>query len=100
MLIVAVARGFNYFVSSTNPGSAHESAVFEGSSLFEALEKNAEESNEWPFKNTLILGDSAYKTRLPNLATPFLQAVVEEDPQRHQYNKAHNAARSQIECVI
>ena len=41
-----------------------------------------------------------YKTRLPYLATPFLQAVVELDPQHHQFNKAHNAARSQIECVI
>ena len=28
------------------------------------------------------------------------RCVVEEDPQRHQYNKAHNTARSQIECVI
>ena len=39
MLIVVGATGFIYFVSSTNPGSAHDSAVFEGSSLFEALEK-------------------------------------------------------------
>jgi hypothetical protein len=76
------------------PGGQHDSTIFTTSPLYHKLKE------ERLLKGLLIVADSAYKTTLPFLATPFLDAVAAEDPRKRIYNTAHARARVSVEQGI
>ncbi|CAG4941624.1 unnamed protein product [Parnassius apollo] len=77
--------------NATFPGSTHDAAVWQGSSLSQLLETNyvnGVSAGEW------LLGDSGY-AQLPWLMTPYADA--DENTPEARYNLAHTKTRVLIE---
>ena len=53
-----------------------------------------------PFKNGLIVGDSAYKTNHKFLITPYLKNKIKKDKKRKKFNRRLCRARVFVECII
>ncbi|CAG5055410.1 unnamed protein product [Parnassius apollo] len=77
--------------NATFPGSTHDAAVWQGSSLSQLLETNyinGVSAGEW------LLGDSGY-SQLPWLITPYADA--DENTPEARYNLSHTKTRVLIE---
>ncbi len=94
ILLLKGATGNIYAVRSSSPGSHHDAHVFRDSNLFTKLH----DENFRPFRNALLLGDSAYPTFFDFLATPFSDKT--EVPSEKKYNKSFCRARVVVENTI
>jgi hypothetical protein len=93
VMLVIGASGRFHCCGSSMPGSQHDSTIFNNSDLFHKLKVEL-----WSlFRRAILVGDSAYCSTNPFLATPFLDAVAMNDERKQAYNTAHCRARVNIE---
>ncbi len=92
-MFVGGPSGIFYYCSTQSPGRDHDSLVLRNSYLFQKLTAG------WrPFEHSVLLGDSAYRSFYPFLATPFSDRTGVKREQ--DYNKAFCSARNAIERNI
>ena len=93
--IVAGPSGRIYAASANNVGKTHDASVLRRSSIWELME-----NQKWkPFPGAILLGDSAYMTKLSWLATPYHEAIAKRDRRKAKYNAKFVRARNCVEQV-
>ena len=100
-MVLVGASGRFYDVSSSNPGSFHDSKIAMNSALFKSLE----EGRFIPFYDingtmAKIIGDSAYRSNLDSLMVPIPKAEAISDPMKTIFNIKFKKARNVVERFI
>ena len=102
-MMVCGASGIIYSMNSSFPGCSHDSPILKSSKIYEKLQSGWQPFDPRkygiPYKHSIILGDSAYPTKDPNLGTPYHEDQVDTEGKKN-YNLCCCAARVCVEHGI
>ena len=84
------------FVCAKFPGSCHDSFIEKNSEFHQQYEVR----RNFPMRNLLVLGDSAYSRYYSWCCTPFLEGTLGGDIHKIRFNKCICTCRSPIEQIF